>query len=1254
MASLKDKLLKSYEQASSRVSQGLNQIRTQARQNPGVRDFFQGFAQTTKPISYPIRGFTAGNTAGLVDLPGPKATTFPQQAAYGAGYIGGMVNPLNPINKFQLFGKIGSLGARPVTAAVNRIAPQATGFIAKKLLPAVGSEVAQSVGYAGAATAAGVAGLRDKYNFTPQNFAADVALGLGLRGAGRGIPRMQLPTKVNMKGVNPEAFKLNPDDLSIMQQWSKLAKKNQPIDNMLNKDVARLVDRYFPGYRNNNNKDLAKLFDYIQQVNDGARNKMRPPVAMGFVDSKGVDDPALDPIVQKIKNKIKLTPEESKYVSGKMTIEQINEVSAGFKPGERVKADTEAFLKMHPELNTRPAPGAKTPTIKQEIPPVSKGLTGQIESRPSFPVSVRSPSSIPEQAGTPPKSAQISNPSAGSIAQVGKSQDPYFNTPKYNVSPQSKEQINRVIQEVKPGIEKLTGKKLSNQQVIERAQVSSKVLKSVIPEEKTLEWESALLKARQKLAASAESGKVDQDYIDTLLTIKTNATDVARKLQSFSIGADPSTTTAKDAILEAVLKVEKDTDKILQAAKGVDFNDYNQAVDFYRKFIKPTKMEYLDVLRYNSMLSSPNTHINNAFSNAVTSSVVAPIEKSLTGTIDFIAAPFRGGKRQAFVMEGPEYAKGYAKNAGKAIHRFVDVIKGVRPTGNLDVREIPLSNDKVTGRIINKLSLPTKLLEGMDQLFTTLAEGGETAALNYRRSKGVKVGNIETQAAENAAYRVFRGELNDPRQGKLLNGIDEFTGKIMALRSSQNPYVAGVSKFVLPFVKTPMNILKQGIEYGPLGLATVKDARDPQEQLAKVIIGSSAAAMTYMLVQSGRSTWAEPTDAKKKAAFRAAGLQPYSLKIGDNWVSYSRLPPQFGFPIALVSAINDARDSKLLNDGDYQHLLAGVAKWGNFFADQSYLKNIGDTIASVKGDPEGMVRTISNYPQQVVPYRALMGWMARLIDPYQRKVNQDAGFWDKQAQQLMTQIPGLSMYVPARMDQFNQPIPNQNKEFNAVSPLRVTTEKPEQKQIYDMLKQKTLMNRNVDQMKSMIEQGQTPKGFEAQAAEDQPNQQAAMDKQQEKIKDQLAKAQLEFSGKEYVEENGKVYYLNENGNAAILDPAFEPQMPKLSGLEEVDKKRVSDFNSDIGKKINDVMLLLDLGKMTEQEANNEILRLKALKEKSGTPRKGKKLISDAQLLDSFEKAFKALHPTNQKRASSGATPTLRTVKLKRQTVRSLR
>ncbi len=754
---------------------------------------------------------------------------------------------------------------------------------------------------------------------------------------------------------------------------------------------------------------------------------------------------------------------------------------------------------------------------------------------------------IESNAPTIPSSVGGSGSSGKSIAQVPNSQDPYFNTNKYNISPEAKAKLNEVIQEVKPQIQAVVGKKLSNQEVINTANASAKVLNNVVDRSQTEDYTARLLRTRQQLAAAGESGKVDQSYIDNLLAVKSHATDIARKLQSFSIGADPKTVTSRDAILEAVLKVEKDTTKITEAAKGVDFNDLKQATDFYRKFVKPSTGEWVDLIRYNSMLSSPGTHIVNAASNLLSSAVIAPIEKTLTGTIDFLGSSMLGKKQTQFAGEGMQYAKGYASSLHDAAHAFADSLRGKIATGNLDIRQIPLDTSK---RIAN-LNLPTRLLEASDQFFTKLTQGAETAALQYRKGKGVKVGNIETQALDNARYRLFRSELHTKRQGTILNSIDDFTSLIQRARNSSNPVTSTIAKFTLPFVQTPMNILKQGVEYSPIGFLTTIGAPNKTEQISKAILGSSAAAATAMLVASGRTTWAEPTDSTKKAAFRAAGMQPYAVKIGNNWVSYAKLPPQLGFSIAFISALHDAEQNKTIDQNQLNVILNASAKFGNFFADQSYVKNIGDVVSAAKGSPEAMARFVSNYPQQLIPYRALLGWMARITDPYQRKVNTDANFLTQQVQQLFTQIPGLSQTVPARLDKSGEPIPNQNAILNAFSPLRVTNERGVQKQNYDLLQQKSLNTKNENIIKDKLMKGEAitlpqagaaekssiPQKIittqQASAAEVTTN--AGIDKLKADMQLKLTKDKVQTSGNSEVTSNGSIIYKNVKGGISTID-----------------------------------------------------------------------------------------------------------------------
>jgi len=626
------------------------------------------------------------------------------------------------------------------------------------------------------------------------------------------------------------------------------------------------------------------------------------------------------------------------------------------------------------------------------------------------------------------------------------------NVGKINISDTGKKVITQTVEEVKPRIEQIVGKTLTNKEAAQVAENSSKILERTVGREKTLEWEGAMLRARQKLAQSSETGTVDKDYIETLLSIKTAGTDIARKLQSLSIGADPKDITSTQAIIEAVLKVTQNTDEILKKAQGVDFTDLNQATNFYREFIKPTTGEWIDLIRYNSMLSSPVTHIVNTFSNLVNTAGVKPIEKVISGGLDFLGSKIKGKPQEMFVGESTAYLNGYFKNASQAAKRFSDVMRGTRKYTNLDVRQMPIAASGIKGKVVSTLSYPLKLLEASDQFFMALSEGAETSALNYRASKGVNVGNIAELAQKKAEYSLFRQPLFEENQGYILDAVDRFTSNLQSLRNSKNPIVSIPAKFTVPFIQTPMNIFKQGIEYSPLGLSTLLGAKNKTQQLTKAIMGSAVVASTATLLTSNRLTWSEPIGSKEKNAFRAAGKQPYSVKIGDEWVSFQKLAPTIAFPMALVASLDDVIKTRKVDDNTFDLILGYVSKYSSFLSDQSYVKSIGDVLAAVQGGESSISQMISNYPQQLVPYRALGGWLSRLIDDTQRKITPDASFVEKQIQWMMTNIPGLSQQVPARVDSQGNPIKQPNRFFNAVSPVKVSKEDAEKaKKFEDIL-----------------------------------------------------------------------------------------------------------------------------------------------------------------------------------------------------------
>ena len=627
----------------------------------------------------------------------------------------------------------------------------------------------------------------------------------------------------------------------------------------------------------------------------------------------------------------------------------------------------------------------------------------------------------------------------------------FYNTARLNISQEGKTAIQQEIQNAKTQLEVTVGKTLTNKEVLDLADISSRTLNRTIGREETARRIAANLKLRQQIAAAAESGKVDENFIELWIKDKAAGEDIARQLQARRINADPQEASAIDALLESIYKVNKNADEIVKASKNVDFTKQEEVIKFYRSFVKPNIGNWVDLLRYNSMLSSPTTHLVNFSSNIQGTGLLAPIEKTITGGLDLIRSALTGTPRQAFAGEGLAYAKGFYANIGKASKNFWDVMKGKRFSGNIDVRTIPITTGGFARKAENVLALPSRLLEAADQFATTLTEAGVLKSLAYREGKGVAVKNPLSQASTEATHRLFRTRLGERDEGYLLDTLEFLPKKILEARNSDNPVIRWIGKLTFPFVNIGTQLFKQGIEYGPMGVATLAGHPQKIEQLSKTIIGSSIALAVGTLAGTDRLTFAEPTNADQKNAFRAAGRQPYSVKIGDKWISYSKFHPAIAWNFALVGAVKDALEKKKLTDDQADTILQTAGKYLNFFADQSYMKQIGDIVSATKGDAYGVTRFFSNFPTQFIPFRALMSWVERIVDPVQRQADPDGTNLEKQYQTALAQIPGLAGFVPERVGPKGEPIENLNRFINVFSPARITTEKPEAAQYYQNL-----------------------------------------------------------------------------------------------------------------------------------------------------------------------------------------------------------
>ena len=106
-------------------------------------------------------------------------------------------------------------------------------------------------------------------------------------------------------------------------------------------------------------------------------------------------------------------------------------------------------------------------------------------------------------------------------------------------------------------------------------------------------------------------------------------------------------------------------------------------------------------------------------------------------------------------------------------------------------------------------------------------------------------------------------------------------------------------KFIFPFVKTGANILQMNLDHNGL-YAVLSPAQrkillsnTPEGALARsqVAFGTFSLAFGTMLAANGLITGSAPPDPKERKALFETGWRPYSVKIGDKYISYQGYEP---------------------------------------------------------------------------------------------------------------------------------------------------------------------------------------------------------------------------------------------------------------------------------------------------------------------------------------------------------------------------
>jgi len=969
---LKDDLISRAVQKVKNFASGIGQTRLPSgitlSQLPQAYLSSFGQAQTMpeKLMNIGTASFLKTSTLGLIQPQAPKAETLPEKFMAGLGGATGIFSPVSPAGK--LVRGLEGVGHKTVTKILPKTAP----ILLQKVLPGIGAEISQGVGYAGLGTAAGIAGLRPGYDIKKE-LPTDIAFGLAMRGVGAGLGKtinFRLPKNTMDELVTAEDMINNPKNyIKVINAHS--AKNRRVLTKKAADEIQRrgaeIVDRLAAKYLPN---------DVLQKTAANPKAQIKALIDLGNQN--------------RLTNVNYFAGEEG--VTGKIKVKTKSAVQTSMAQAE-----------------------AQAKQLAGQPPSLSDSQLGR-------------PKGLAPLSGAgdiPGKTSQVSVPRGKYAGSV--------NLNKLKLKPEEKKVLVTVSKVAKKELQKAKGRVLSNKEVVNAAR-ESQVLQGVVTREQTLQAEAALLRARQQVVSLdkevtrlAKGGntpllqKKMAELLESLKTVNANAADRGRQLQALSIEAGDESVRMK--LLKDISRVEGDSAKILREAANVDWENSNKVAEFYRKFIKPTTMEVLDEYRYNNMLSNPRTHARNAFLDLVQAFVTRPATLAAQGKFG----------------ETGQYYKGAIKALPDATNDFIKAFKGETAIGQQDIKNIP------TGKIPKFLTIPSRALEASDRFFTKLISSGELAR-----------GATAKQAEEVAAYSLFRQGLRPKGQGALLNAIDSFT---------EWTYKAPKAvRWFVPFIRTPMNFAKQWIEYSPLGIATLPGAANKKEQLAKTIIGSTVAAIGAKFALDNNTTWSAPTDPKEKELFYASGRKPFSVKIGDKWVSMMYAGPfaqALALPAAIKYYVEDSRTA--LTDNQLDKLGKITMSMAEYLSGQTFLDGLNNFVRFFSGDTDyTFAKNLGYTAGQVIPAQGLVRWVNTILDPVYRKTKTFGG-------QIKSGLPGMSQGLEPYLTPEGEP--SVREPINIITPYDISTNKPQYELALKQRQQKLQQNAVINQAKKEAEKG---------------------------------------------------------------------------------------------------------------------------------------------------------------------------------------
>ncbi|MDA8220108.1 MAG: hypothetical protein M0Z35_00010 [Desulfitobacterium hafniense] len=435
-----------------------------------------------------------------------------------------------------------------------------------------------------------------------------------------------------------------------------------------------------------------------------------------------------------------------------------------------------------------------------------------------------------------------------------------------------------------------------------------------------------------------------------------------------------------------------------------------------------------------SLLLNPKTMIRNTIGNTIFGSI-DNLSNVVATPIDKIVGKISGQRTTTLPSISGQLKSG---------------VRGVRET----IEDARLGIDTYSGKTQYELpsgrTFDNKGLNALDQATKIGLQLGDrpfyNAAYDDVLRQQMKLAKAEkpTQGMIDQAHKIA--------QQRTYQDVNAFTDAFKLAQSALNGGKAiGLGNIVLPFVKTPANVLARAVEYSPFGLTkTLKEAYNGikkngkfdqkafVDSISRSVTGTAIIMVGYDLAKKGIITGSGNKDKDVAALERGLGKNDFSFKIGDKYHTYSWAQPA-SMALAVGADIYlKGKDRKEAENVVFDAVKSG----GETLFKQSVMQGLQRFMGGYS-PMENIAETIINAPTQAIP--TLFNQAGQYNDDIQRSTYDPTNIGTAK-NLIKARIPGLNKTLEPKIDTFGKTIQrNQGKNnlFNVfVNPGSSTTFKP--------------------------------------------------------------------------------------------------------------------------------------------------------------------------------------------------------------------